>query len=229
MLCCQKLLCICENLCHVGVSLHTAYCTGHSGNWLENIAATRHTHTQTHSLPAPSLLQLFKSFCNMLQSFAAEKCAYLVFSTSYLLPVECTQISCHPASCMLEQGGMSSGGQREAGKGQRGWSAAKVYPFFFQCFDKHNWWCNRAQHWQRQNNINSSNSSNPGNPGSCSCTRHKIKPKAIYVVALALALVEEIYFCTYFMAHLCIESGKWWKKLSSSMLKLKHCSECIIT
>lgn len=71
----------------------------------------------------------------MLQSFAAEKCAYLVFSTSYLLPVECTQISCHPAADKLhvragrdEQG---RGKRGAGGKGQLGWSAAKVYPFFF--------------------------------------------------------------------------------------------------
>lgn len=65
----------------------------------------QHTQSSLPSSDGPSpciaccnCLKAFAICYNVLcccgKSFAAEKCAYLVFSTSYLLPVECTQISC---------------------------------------------------------------------------------------------------------------------------------------
>lgn len=178
---------------------HTHTQTQGCGNWLENIAATHSKQPgnlpRSPPLPLLRLLQLFKSFRNMLQcallcccccgkSFAAEKCAYLVFSTSYLLPVECTQISCTPSSPpslhFIRQAAVRGG--RGRGKGHRGWSAAKVYPFFCALISIID---DATVHSIGKGKTTSTAALATLAATAAAAARHKIKPKAIYVVALA--------------------------------------------
>lgn len=108
-------------------------------DWKTSLPHATHTHTptETHSLPPclpPACCNCLKAFAIcykvLRQKNARISCLALhIYYLSSALKSVATPPPL-PTSCMLEQGGMSSGGQREAGKGQLGWSAAKVYPFF---------------------------------------------------------------------------------------------------
>lgn len=102
--------------CHfTGLHTHTHRHRAVVIDWKTSRQHTQNSLATSHArLPSPccaccNCLKAFAICYNALRSallcccccgksFAAEKCAYLVFSTSYLLPVECTQISCTPSS-----------------------------------------------------------------------------------------------------------------------------------